>query len=368
MDLQKATELLRTNSHIAIVIPENADFDTLASAEVLSAALSARGIYVGFPPRKNPLALPVDFFPYLSSPSPLLYEFIISVHTDKTPISQLRYETGDTSVDIVISPKAAPIEEKAISFREGKIVSQAAIFMGISSPASSDAAQFGNFLVETPLINIDNNQENALFGQVNLVDADKASRAEIVWELLRNFSSDSLHHDPRLCTLLLAGLWEKTAGFTSESANADTFGAAADLVRSGADRHTASRLSLRPFTLPLAQLAGRALTRSRRDPESGIFWSFLTAEDFEKTGREPKDISSLFSWILKEVSLSFPSVLLWQHPEEKKINAILAAPRAILEGIAAKTEAAFQSPHLVITAPFETFRDAEERISVLIKN
>ena len=91
IDSTKAIELIEKSEHIGVLIPKRADADCLASLEVLLRMLETRGKIVGFLESLEPGApLASDFFPKIAATSVLPKEFIISLDTTTSPVSQLR--------------------------------------------------------------------------------------------------------------------------------------------------------------------------------------------------------------------------------------------------------------------------------------
>lgn len=81
------------------------------------------------------------------------------------------------------------------------------------------------------VINIDRHLVNDFYGRVNIVDKTASSTSQIV---LRAMKDLQIAIDKDMATNLYTGLVAATNNFTSYSVNADTFEAAADLLKLGA--------------------------------------------------------------------------------------------------------------------------------------
>lgn len=368
MDTQKAIELLEKSEHAAILLPPEPDIDCWASAEVLARALEEKGKTIGFLPTvRAGHADPPPAFKKVLNSSPLAREFIVSLDTASSPASQLRYEKHNDRIDVIFSPKTVAIRKDAFSFRDGNVQCDCIIALGIPDVevVTRHPDMDPRILTEVPIINMDTSAENRKYGEVNLVSEEKTSLSEIICQLLQ--SSDNWAPAGETATLLLAGIMAATDSFTLPIASGAAMTASSGLISAGASYAAARDLARADHTLPLLQLASRAAVRSKENGTTGVLWSFLTAEDFEKTGRQGADIT----FVLRHLSALLPPqkihVLLWQDPQEKNIRAILGADAPVLEAIANQESGSFQSPRLALHARFSNFQEAEEHIDSLLK-
>mgnify|MGYP001589350773 FL=1 len=367
MDLPKAIELIEKSNHVGILLPQDASFDSLASAEVLTRTLEKRGKKIGFVAEVSTEKLPhPQALKKLASLGPLPKEFIISYDAAKSPVAELRYEKQGEEIQIILSPKLMALSKDFVTFREGKFLCDCVVALGVDDIETLDLGKNVDpaFFTETPIINIDFSPQNKQYGEINLTDLTKSSLAEILYELAVAIQGEPL--DQESATLLLAAIISQTKGFSSPQTTADTLLAASELMRLGAKNSEAFALIAEEQSPNLIQLLGRAQVRSKFEKDTGLLWSFLTAEDFQKTGRSPDDNSR----VLEELENSFPkhraSVLLWQDGQEDKVNATLAGERPMLETIKERAGGEFQSPYLGLSPTFLSFREAEERLRLLL--
>lgn len=359
--IQSAVELLEKSSHIAILLPADAEHDCLVSAEVLSQTLEGRGKLVGFV-TNTPSKVSPSLFPKLSYGRSLPKEFVVSLDTSFSPVAQLRYEKGEGKIDIIFSPKQESLKKEAVSFRDGKMLCDSVIAIGVPDIENSEIEP--HLLSEVPILNIDISPHNKQYGEINLVSPEKSAVSETVYELLTLLCQEPLAKDS--ATLVLSALIAKTNHFSSAATSADVLLASSELLRLGADLSSAQHASKDTKSSSLVQFLGRASVRSRLDEEHGVLWSFITAEDFEKTGRSPADIALVTEHIRKEFPPHRISALLWQNPEDSIVRATLAGKREILETLEARGAGKFQSPHLLLSSTFQTFREAEEIVASLL--
>ena len=366
--LTKAKELFDRGEHIGILVPEKPSLDCLIASEVLVRALVAKEKWVGFlrAPRWDAISL-WDHLPHVAHSSPLPKEFIISVDTSQTPISQLRYEKEENKIDVILSPKSSPLREGFVSFREGKLLCDNLITLGIADIEEENVGMDipPEFFTDTPILNIDCRDLNRHYGEVNLVDSSQGSISELIYELFSESNNSGVFGADE-ATLLLAGILASTNGLASAATDAHTFAITADLIGRGGNYSKARKIVQLSTPIPLLQLLGRASIRSRGDSSRGILWSFLTAEDFQKTGRGSDDILRALTHIESLFPPHRAVVLLWQDQEEGGVRAALAAPRPLLEALQAREPGELQNPHLTLLAAFSSFKEAEDRLTSLL--
>ncbi|QQG44895.1 MAG: hypothetical protein HYW89_02680 [Candidatus Sungiibacteriota bacterium] len=366
MDIQKATEQIEKSGHLVFLVPESPTLDCLAASEVLASILAKRNKKVGFAGSLTPETIPnADLFPYLRTPPQPLREFVVSLDTSQISLGELRYEKHDNRVEIILSPNSLPIEKNQISFRAGNILCDSVLTLGLKDVEGDRPELPPEFFTEHPIINIDNADDNKYFGEINLVDAKRSSLSEIVYELVSLLTGAALEKEH--ATLLLAGIVSASGGFSSPQTNADTFLAASELMRLGGENQTAYGLVNSYLPLGLLQLFGRASVRTKTGEKENVLWSFVTKEDFEKTGRTPADTSSVLAHLEKTFPQKSATVLLSQNPEDGLVQATVAGEQRVLEAIRSREGGEFQSPYLKIFGVFPSFREAEVHITSLLK-
>lgn len=366
IDYTKTIALIEKSERIAILFPEDASFDCRASAEVLSRFLEQMGKYVGYvttPPSSHTFSVDVP----LRARSPLPKEFIISLRTEDAPVSQLRYEKNDSHIDVVFSPKTIALSEQSVSFREGKTHCDLIITLGIDTLEQHiPSFMEPELLSETPIINIDISKKNKEFGEINIVAPEKTSLAEAVYDCIAALEEKPL--DKESATLLLAAILSETDDLHAPNINADTLLTASECMRLDADIALAKQWMTHPQSLAMTQLCARATVRSKLDTSRGIVWSFITAEDFEKTGRSASDIPHILPTLAQTLPLHRMGALLWQNQQDNAVYAALfGQDRTALETIQSQEGGEFQSPHLVLHRTFPSFVTAEEYLRSLLE-
>jgi phosphoesterase RecJ-like protein len=136
------------------------------------------------------------------------------------------------------------------------------------------AAELNNL----PLIIVDHHVTNDGLGRVNLVDAQAASCAELLYRL---FCEMSIAITPETATCLLLGLTTDTQSFQTNSTRPQTLRIAADLVAAGADQPTIVQKVYYTTPYNTVQMLGMALSRLQR--EDGLIWTSISHEMMQQT-------------------------------------------------------------------------------------
>mgnify|MGYP001608964634 CR=1 FL=1 len=368
--IQKALDLTEKSERMALVLPAEPDLDCLASAEAIYRALEAKNKIVGlvarpkFELRSNSVH---ELLAKLSASTPLIKEFVISVNTSQSPVSQLRYEKEENELRIILSPKSSAVNAQAVSFSEGKITCDAIIAIGVSNTEQLRALTgfTSDVLAEIPILNMDISAENKKYGTANLISDSPSSFTEAAYYFIHNLPNASFTKE--LATLILTGIMYRTNSFRSHSLSADSHSIASEMMRNGANYRIALELAYQWKPLELLQLFGRASVRSKINPDDNVLWSFITEEDFRKTGRSRSDIPS----VLHHLETMFPPhqlrIVLWQDSGMKDVHATLAGDTALLEILSSRIASRQENQLLEISSLFQTFQEAETAIALIIK-
>ncbi len=367
MDFSKAQGLIEQSERVAVITPDSPSIDCLASAEALITALTERGKIAGVvktPATTDPSL--TDSFPRVLTSQPLPKEFIVSVNTAETPIAQLRYEKLDDRVEVVLTPKSLPVSREHVSFREGSIRVDAAVLVGVSNPEALTLPDVEpGFFKDTPLVNIDVSPENTRFAEANVVNDTHASLSELTYRLLTQNAHTTLSSE--IQTLLLAGIVSATDTFRAPATTPETLRAASELMQGGANRDRAHLLARAARPLSLVQLVARASVRSKIDSGNGVLWSFVTAEDFEKTGRSKEDLPLVLEHLTHEVPAHRGLFLLWQERLGAPIHAAFRGNGTLAEAVQARTDGAWQNPNFILERSFGNFIEAEEYLAGVVR-
>jgi phosphoesterase RecJ-like protein len=242
---QAAAEIIRRSTRILLVCHLSPDGDAIGSLLGLGLGLRALG--------KMPTLA-------CESPIPLAFSFLPGFDT------------------IVNTIEATP----AGSSNPG-----AAPFDLVISLDCSDIARLGNIydagrLAGLPLLNIDHHITNIHFGDVNLVQPQAASTAEIILALLERLGVPIDYDKGGLATCLLTGIVTDTLGFRTSSVTPQVMQAATRLMEAGASLSQVTHYAF--HQRPLAELCLLARGLGRMQAEGALAWSKVTLADHRTCG------------------------------------------------------------------------------------
>ena len=370
--LTQSAKRLEESEVIAIVLPDQMRVELAGSAWALAAGLRSLGKAVSiFAPSALPSRGLVPWGVIETDGEPLR-EFIISFDLGRSPIKELRYERDSERLDIILSPSGNRIRREDVGFRYGPLRYDLALTLGVISPeaAAESVARVPELLHEKPIVNIDVEPANTLYGELNCIlareDGSGATIPEAIYEILS--SLNALPKDAETSGALLTALAAATRGFRPPETGAETFRIAGELIRQGANLDEALRLAFPFRPIEVEKLAARAIVRSRRDDE-GNYWMLLTAEDVARTTGDPSAIESVFAIAHERFPDARRTALLIQNPASEGVRAFLAArDPAELGDLAERATGEVRDGYMAFPEIDASFRAAEERIHALLRD
>jgi phosphoesterase RecJ-like protein len=199
---------------------------------------------------------------------------------------------------------------------------------------SSDPARLGSVyhagrLVGVPLINIDHHITNLYFGDVNLVDPNAASTAEMILTLLDHLGVPISHDETSplapvvlgIATCLLTGIVTDTLGFRTSSVTPQVMGAAMRLMEAGASLAEVTHCVFNQRPLVELNLLARGLNRMRA--EGDLAWSEITIADRHTCGHQGNGDAGLVGMLVRTREIHIAAVF-----TEKENNQVEISLRA----------------------------------------
>jgi hypothetical protein len=117
-----------------------------------------------------------------------------------------------------------------------------------------------------------------------------------------------------------------------------------------------------------AALLGRLMVRSREDAEIDTLWTFITREDFTRTGSTPAEIRPLVETFSRIASLPRIAAIFWQHNEHAATEGVLwSSDEATLRRLREELGEIENNSPFVPLGSFANFIDAETRIRKLLR-
>jgi phosphoesterase RecJ-like protein len=236
-ELDAVVEAIRANDRFLVVTHENPDGDALGS--MLAATLALR-------------AVGKDAVMYLTgrAPLPAEYRFL--------SLAGLTHDLPDDLAERVLLAVDCANERRI---------------------GEDTAAVEGSALV----VNVDHHHDNSRFGDVDLIDADASSTAEIVRDILRELD---VALTPEIAEALYVGLVTDTGRFQYTNTTPKALRLAAELVETGADVHGVFQHVYETVQFAKLKLLARALDRASLYEGGGLVVSYLLKDDFAEVGAE----------------------------------------------------------------------------------
>jgi hypothetical protein len=158
--------------------------------------------------------------------------FVISIPNKVAGISQVFYEKNDEALKIHLTLENGNIKKENIAFYFSEAKPDLIITLGIKDYAEQLSGKLNSFgfLLDSPILNVDNSADNKKFGKINLL-SDK-SLTEIIFSLAKN-----LHEIPvtkNIAECFLTGIVIRTDNF-KKNLTADIFEISSLLMKSGAE-------------------------------------------------------------------------------------------------------------------------------------
>ncbi|HEX2054478.1 MAG TPA: bifunctional oligoribonuclease/PAP phosphatase NrnA [Actinomycetota bacterium] len=163
------------------------------------------------------------------------------------------------------------------------------------------------FLAARTKVNIDHHISNTNYGDINLVDAERASSAELALELIVRMGGKVT---PEIATALYTGVVTDTGRFQYSNTTPQTLQAATALRDAGADHLTVAANIFESAPFDQLRILGKVLSRAKL--EEGVVYSWLYLDDLDGQGLE---IAEDFIDFLKVVKEARVALLLKERPE-----------------------------------------------------
>jgi phosphoesterase RecJ-like protein len=133
------------------------------------------------------------------------------------------------------------------------------------------------------IINIDHHSDNSRFGDVNLVDGEASSTAEIIFFILQKMG---VRIDAEIAEDLYIGILVDSGRFQYSSATPDTFRVAAELIASGVDHTGIFRKVYETVPLAKSRLICRMFANLTLACDDSLAIGAIEADDFRETGAD----------------------------------------------------------------------------------
>lgn len=229
-------ELINSSEQILLATRQGANLDGLASLLALSSFLKSKGKKVslvaeGFNP---------NYYQYLPNIGEVQAKLppqnlVVSIDLNNSPVEKINYETKEGRLELIITPQKGTLDPSQVHFTQTGL--RADLLMAVDSQNLESLGEIAQILTdsqkEVPIINLDNSNQNSLFGKINWVDEGKVSVTEMVFDFFREIGLDITS---QIALYILSGLYFRTFGW-QKNVSAKSLRLAADLIELGADYH-----------------------------------------------------------------------------------------------------------------------------------
>lgn len=183
---------------------------------------------------------------FISSPK----NFVISIPKSKANISQVYYEKHDEHLKIHLTLDQGTLKKDDVMFYIQEAKPDLVLTLGINNFQQQLLGRLDSFgfLLDVPVVNIDNHTDNQHFGKINLVKS--GALAQITLEILNeiplpNPASENLIKR-NVANCLLAGLMIHYQNFQDPKTPFEVFEICANLMKQGADRQQITDHLIKP--------------------------------------------------------------------------------------------------------------------------
>lgn len=220
-------------------------------------------------------------------------KFKIILDISKTKVKQFSYDIKGEELHIDIVPSEGTFSDQDLKTQTGEYKYDLVICLGAMSLESLGKifSEHRDFFHRVPIINIDRSVLNENFGQLNIVESNATSLAEISYHLLEKYL------DQEIATCLLAGMIAATNSFQSPKVNPTTLELASQLIIKGADRAQIIETLYRTKDIDTLKNWGKVLSRLRKI--GNVIISFLNHDEADNL---PQD----FQEMVRDLILSSP--------------------------------------------------------------
>ena len=168
MEIQESKNLINNSKNIYLITSEEPE--AISSTLALFYTLKDLGKNVNLiietlPENLKFLAPSLNFISYPKN-------FTVSIPNNVAQISQIYYEKNNDALKIHLTLESGNIKKDNISFYFSEAKPDLIITVGIKDYAKelSDKLNSFGFLLDSPVVDIDNSQDNKKFGKINLIE------------------------------------------------------------------------------------------------------------------------------------------------------------------------------------------------------
>lgn len=358
-NLTKFKEIISKADTVIIKTSRTIDLTKVLAAELLSRALGILGKTTKFDISGAPENVRRGLFELLGEnlpPAKNLEEkenILIKLDTKKLPIAQLKYEKIGDLLKIVLEGKAGALDTSLVSVEKEKVPADLLVLIDTQKQETE------TMLNETPHKDV-----------VKISTGDSLLALKIIG--IVKTLLDSVPRELNELVFFLLKTESRTLSAYHLEFHLELRGPLSEIYHSGVDEKKLIRARTEFYPSQFWKLLGRALARSHFEKESGIFWSVLSRNDFEKTGAEEGfALEALENLRTLKPECGFFALLFERAQNlglnKKSISAIVAGSDAGKLNLLASSLGTEPASSYFFANDFESFSDAEIKIRSSIR-
>jgi len=143
------------------------------------------------------------------------------------------------------------------------------------------------------LVNIDHHATNDFFGNLNIVEPDRAATVEILFDWMDH---SQMEWDPVLATYIYTGFLTDTGGFRYPNTTPALLHKAAKVVEWGIEAHRIADAVLESVTMEQLHLLKVALETLERSEDGQVAWMSLKQSDLERLKATHEDLDGIVNY------------------------------------------------------------------------
>jgi len=293
---EQINKQLQKANNILIVFNSDWEGDAIASSLALFLFLKKINKNVDIAAAKNSFIAPEkndkhlwQFLPSFQSITHTLVnlrKFIVSLNIKQASISQIKYSVEGEKLNFIIAPEKGWFKPEDVSSHSSGFKYDL-IFCVDSPDLESLGSIYDNnveFFHKTPIINIDHQADNEEYGQINYLDLNLASSAEMIYRIINNHNSEMMNED--IATCLLAGIIAKTKNYKVPNLTPRTLLTSSKLISAGARREEIVQNIYRSRSLESLKAWGQILSNLKNSVEQKLTWSTIELQDSQSLDDE----------------------------------------------------------------------------------
>ena len=145
------------------------------------------------------------------------------------------------------------------------------------------------------IINIDHHQSNNNFGDINIVDIEKSSTAEVLYKF---FKQNNLTISKNSAECLYAGIYDDSISFSTPRVDASTFDAIYHLIKCGAKPHYIANMLTRRESLAKYRLLAKILDSLELHLEGKVATIYALPAWLKESGADHKECDEAVNMVL----------------------------------------------------------------------